>query len=129
MKHAPKTSAAFQERKKKKKKKTAKAKMSKIFTTLQQSTQTRARAGLLHTPHGNVTTPGFVPVATCAALKGPLLNTLPDDTLCFANALHLAVSGSIPQFGVTRGKRPIRPPHPLFNLPFPHFAFPILILC
>lgn len=30
----------------------------------------RARTGVLHTPHGSIKTPGFVPVATRGALKG-----------------------------------------------------------
>ncbi len=30
----------------------------------------RARTGILHTPHGEIKTPGFVPVATKGALKG-----------------------------------------------------------
>ncbi len=30
----------------------------------------KARRGVLHTPHGKIDTPAFVPVATCGALKG-----------------------------------------------------------
>ena len=30
----------------------------------------RARVGRIHTPHGIIDTPGFVPVGTSAALKG-----------------------------------------------------------
>ncbi len=30
----------------------------------------KARTGVLHTPHGKIETPAFVPVATCGALKG-----------------------------------------------------------
>ena len=37
---------------------------------LHRSSKSRARVGILHTPHGDVQTPGFVPVATSAALKG-----------------------------------------------------------
>ena len=37
---------------------------------LHRSSKSRARVGVLHTPHGDVQTPGFVPVATSAALKG-----------------------------------------------------------
>ena len=32
-------------------------------------TDERARAGILHTPHGDVTTPVFMPVGTCATVK------------------------------------------------------------
>ena len=30
----------------------------------------RARAGVLHTPHGDIRTPAFVPLATKATVKG-----------------------------------------------------------
>jgi tRNA-guanine family transglycosylase len=39
------------------------------FTILKQSTKSRARLGLLETPHGTVETPAFVPVATQATIK------------------------------------------------------------
>jgi queuine tRNA-ribosyltransferase len=35
-----------------------------------QSTKSQARVGRIHTPHGTIDTPGFVAVATNAALKG-----------------------------------------------------------
>mmetsp|Transcript_7229 Transcript_7229/g.10356 ORF Transcript_7229/g.10356 Transcript_7229/m.10356 type:complete len:551 (+) Transcript_7229:27-1679(+) len=40
------------------------------FEIIHKSTKSNARVGRLHTPHGIVETPGFVPVATNAALKG-----------------------------------------------------------
>ena len=39
------------------------------FTILKESKRSRARAGLLETPHGAVLTPTLVPVATQAAVK------------------------------------------------------------
>jgi queuine tRNA-ribosyltransferase/7-cyano-7-deazaguanine tRNA-ribosyltransferase len=39
------------------------------FKILKQSNKSRARLGLLETPHGTVETPAFVPVATQATLK------------------------------------------------------------
>ena len=53
----------------------------------------RARLGRIHTPHGIIDTPGFVPVGTSAALKG-----VTDDQavaagvqLMFCNTYHLMV--------------------------------------
>jgi len=40
------------------------------FEITHQSSKSMARVGRLHTPHGTVDTPGFVPVATNGALKG-----------------------------------------------------------
>ena len=39
------------------------------FEVLKQSRKSRARVGRIHTPHGIVDTPGFVPVGTNAAVK------------------------------------------------------------
>ena len=39
------------------------------FDLLQTAQDTMARAGILHTPHGDVTTPVFMPVGTCASVK------------------------------------------------------------
>lgn len=40
------------------------------FEILHESTKSQARVGRIHTPHGIVDTPGYVAVATNAALKG-----------------------------------------------------------
>jgi queuine tRNA-ribosyltransferase len=40
------------------------------FTTLHQSSGDRSRLGLLHTPHGDIQTPIFMPVGTQATVKG-----------------------------------------------------------
>lgn len=39
------------------------------FTVIHRSTKSRARVGVLKTPHGEIETPAFVPVATRASLK------------------------------------------------------------
>ena len=36
---------------------------------LHQSSRSRARVGRIHTPHGVMDTPGFVPVGTNGAIK------------------------------------------------------------
>jgi queuine tRNA-ribosyltransferase len=62
------------------------------FEIVHQSRRSGARAGVLHTPHGSIETPSFVPVATNAVLKGVdphLQNTRLDQQLMFCNTYHL----------------------------------------
>lgn len=61
------------------------------FELLARDATLAARAGRLHTPHGPVETPVFMPVGTRAALKGVPFDTL-DDMGCrmvLGNAYHL----------------------------------------
>lgn len=61
------------------------------FEILYQSTQSRARVGRIHTPHGTIDTPGFVAVGTNAAIKG-VDSTIVDNIdahLIFCNTYHL----------------------------------------
>ena len=63
------------------------------FETVHESKISRARVGRIHTPHGVIDTPGFVPVATSAALKA-VTNEQADAAgvqLMFANTYHLLV--------------------------------------
>jgi len=65
------------------------------FEILHQSARpgSRARVGRIHTPHGVIDTPGYVPVGTNGALKG-LTNEQAADAgvqLMFANTYHLLV--------------------------------------
>jgi queuine tRNA-ribosyltransferase len=63
------------------------------FELLHQSSKSRARVGRIHTPHGVVDTPGFVPVGTNGALKG-MTNEQAADAgvqLMFCNTYHLLV--------------------------------------
>ncbi len=52
---------------------------------------THARAGILHTPHGDVPTPLFMPVGTKATVKGILTDTLRDigAHIVLANTYHM----------------------------------------
>ncbi|MFA4872801.1 MAG: tRNA-guanine transglycosylase [Patescibacteria group bacterium] len=43
--------------------------MSTIFKVLKQSNRSRARIGVLKTPHGEIETPCLIPVATSAVVK------------------------------------------------------------
>ena len=54
---------------------------------------THARAGVLHTPHGDVPTPIFMPVGTKATVKGLLPSTLEQlgTKILLANTYHLSM--------------------------------------
>lgn len=43
--------------------------MSKVFTIKKDVLGSLARAGVIHTPHGDIQTPAFIPVATKATIK------------------------------------------------------------
>ena len=64
------------------------------FTILHQSKKSKARIGVINTPHGQIKTPAFVPCAT----KGSLKSLSPTDIdslnlqLLFANTYHLVLS-------------------------------------
>lgn len=61
------------------------------FEILHQSKKSRARVGRIHTPHGIIETPNFVPVATNACIKmvdSSVINQL-DVQLMFCNTYHL----------------------------------------
>jgi queuine tRNA-ribosyltransferase len=62
------------------------------FEIVAQCPVTRARAGLLHTPHGIVETPVFMPVGTQATVKGLTQRDLEvdlDARIILANTYHL----------------------------------------
>ena len=67
--------------------------MSQIsFEIVAECPHTRARAGLLHTPHGTVETPVFMPVGTQATVKGLTQSDLARDLgvqILLANTYHL----------------------------------------
>ncbi|NBD74131.1 tRNA guanosine(34) transglycosylase Tgt, partial [Patescibacteria group bacterium] len=65
--------------------------MAVSFEVVARDPATRARAGVLHTPHGSIETPAFVGVATLATLKGLPLELLAETPLSvlIANTYHL----------------------------------------
>lgn len=86
------------------------------FEILHESTISQARVGRIHTPHGIIDTPGFVAVATNAALKGVDFRDADasGQQLIFSNTYHLmlhpgadliAEAGGIHQF-TQRTNRP-----------------------
>lgn len=65
------------------------------FTLLKESNRSKARLGILETPHGVVETPALVPVATQAAIKAlpPYEIEKTKAQLLIANTYHLALRG------------------------------------
>ena len=63
------------------------------FELLYKSTKSRARVGRIHTPHGIIDTPGFVPVGTNGCLKGLTAEQTAslNIQLLFCNTYHLMV--------------------------------------
>jgi queuine tRNA-ribosyltransferase len=62
------------------------------FEVVAECSTTRARAGLLHTPHGTIETPVFMPVGTQATVKGLNQRDLANDLgvkILLANTYHL----------------------------------------
>lgn len=61
------------------------------FELIHQSTKSSARVGRIHTPHGTIDTPGYVAVATNAALKGVDIRDADSvgQQLIFCNTYHL----------------------------------------
>lgn len=69
--------------------------MQPVKLTIEKKLPSGARAGVLHTPHGEIQTPAFVPVATKADIKGiesAKFGSLGIQTL-IANTYHLYLSG------------------------------------
>ena len=62
------------------------------FTLEHTDPKTNARAGVIHTDHGNIQTPIFMPVGTQATVKGVHLHELKDDVnaqIILGNTYHL----------------------------------------
>src|ERR1051326_1983154 len=62
------------------------------FEVVAECPHTRARAGILHTPHGDIETPVFMPVGTQATVKGLTQRDLADELgaqIILANTYHL----------------------------------------
>ena len=62
------------------------------FEIVAECPHTRARAGLLHTPHGTIETPVFMPVGTQATVKGLTQRDLAEELgvqILLANTYHL----------------------------------------
>ncbi|MEO8594199.1 MAG: tRNA guanosine(34) transglycosylase Tgt [Candidatus Solibacter sp.] len=62
------------------------------FEIIAECPDTRARVGLLHTPHGSIETPVFMPVGTQATVKGLTQRDLAEDIgvpILLANTYHL----------------------------------------
>lgn len=69
--------------------------MRPVHLTIETKHSSGARAGVLHTPHGDILTPAFVPVATKADIKGIESAKFPALGIqtIIANTYHLYLSG------------------------------------
>jgi queuine tRNA-ribosyltransferase len=74
------------------------------FTYKKLAQVSRARAGVFHTPHGDIPTPVFAPVGTAATVKGVPPRDLKElgATLVLSNTYHLYLR---PGDGAWRGGR------------------------
>ena len=63
------------------------------FTVVAKDPDTRARTGILHTPHGNVETPIFMPVGTAGAVKAMTQEQLEEvgAQIILGNTYHLCM--------------------------------------
>ncbi len=63
------------------------------YEIVAEDPKTHARAGILHTPHGDIETPIFMPVGTKANVKGIPTETVKDlgAQIVLANTYHLAM--------------------------------------
>ena len=61
------------------------------YEQIKQDSKTGARAGILHTPHGDILTPTYMPVGTQATVKGVTPQGLKDanSQIILANTYHL----------------------------------------
>ena len=69
-----------------------KKKFYHMFVIESRDTESRARAGMLKTPHGDIPTPIFMPVGTCGTVKGILQRDLTEDInakIILGNTYHL----------------------------------------
>lgn len=64
------------------------------FELLHEDKHTKARAGIMHTPHGSIPTPVFMPVGTHGAIKAlqPLVLEEMDTKIILSNTYHLHLS-------------------------------------
>ncbi len=61
------------------------------YELIKQDSKTGARAGILHTPHGDIETPTYMPVGTQATVKGVMPRDLKEakSQIILANTYHL----------------------------------------
>lgn len=88
------------------------------FRLLKQSRTSRARAGIISTPHGDIETPTFVPVATQGAIKGLTEDKVvaSGTQLMIANTFHLLFKPGTDVLSAAGGlHRFMHWPHPLMT--------------
>ena len=67
--------------------------MKPLFKIVKKDKKTKARAGVIHTPHGNIETPSFVPVGTKATVKAVSSRDLKEmgAQIVLGNTYHLHI--------------------------------------
>jgi queuine tRNA-ribosyltransferase len=68
-----------------------------MYKILSSDKETKARTGLLKTPHGDIPTPVFMPVGTGGTVKGILQRDLSGDIdarIILGNTYHLYLMGA-----------------------------------
>ncbi len=65
--------------------------MNFSYEIIKECPKTKARAGIFHTPHGDIKTPVFMPVGTQATVKGLMVEQLKDigSQIILSNTYHL----------------------------------------
>src|SRR3989344_8228839 len=65
--------------------------MTPSFKIIKKDSKTKARAGIIHTPHGDIETPSFVPVGTNGTVKSVSPRDLKEmgAQIVLANTYHL----------------------------------------
>jgi queuine tRNA-ribosyltransferase len=77
-----------------------------MFKVTSRDRETRARAGMLETSHGDIPTPVFMPVGTAGTVKGILQKNLSDDIdakIILGNTYHLYLRPGTEIFKSSRG--------------------------
>ena len=67
------------------------------FEVIHQDLKTKARSGVIHTPHGDIETPAFVPVGTQATVKSLTPEEITDSgtDIFFVNTYHMVLRPGI----------------------------------
>ena len=76
-----------------------------MYRILKKSKKSKARLGLLHTAHGSIKTPFFMPIATKAAIKGLTINEVEDlgAEIILSNTYHNYLKPGLQTFKKFKG--------------------------
>ena len=88
-----------------------------FFDLVHKDKNSHARAGVMHTDHGDIETPVFMPVGTQASVKTLDQADLKklDAQIILSNTYHLHLQPGENMMGPWRIKKPVAPP-PIFGI-------------